>query len=118
MRILLDNCIDRNFRRLITGHEVRHARECGWSDLENGRLLAAAASAEFQAFVTVDKNIRYQQNLSRLPLPIVELDVIRARIDDLAPLAAYLDAAFERSRSFRFVSIKPDGTLECLVPWR
>jgi hypothetical protein len=36
MRILLDNCVDIRFARLITGHEVRHARDLGWQDLSNG----------------------------------------------------------------------------------
>ncbi len=35
----------------------------GWAELENGNLLAAAEKL-FEAFITTDKNVRYQQNLS------------------------------------------------------
>lgn len=118
MRILLDNCIDRNFARLIVGHEVRHAHEFGWRDFENGRLLSAAAAAEFAAMVTVDKNIRYQQNLAKLPVSVIELDVRHNRIDELSRFASYLAAAIERAKRFSFVSVRSDGSVECLVERR
>ena len=83
MKLLLDNCIDRNFAAFIKDHEVLHARDMSWRDLENGKLLAAAKDAGFAAMITVDKNIRYQQNLNKIPVAIVELDAVRNRINEL-----------------------------------
>jgi hypothetical protein len=114
MRVLLDNCIDRNFAKHIADHAVVAAADIGWGALENGKLLSSAA-ARFDVLVTVDKNIRFQQNLVKLPLPVIELDAVRNRIDDLAPFAQYLSAALERSKRFRFVGIKSDGSMECLA---
>lgn len=115
MKVLLDNCVDRHFAALIEGHDVSHARDWGWRDLENGKLPAAAAAAGFGAMVTVDKNIRHRQNLLRLPVGVVELDASRSHIDELARFAPYLKVALEQTRRFAFVSVKADGEIECFA---
>ena len=45
--LLLDNNIDHRFARLLTEHEVVHARRMGWAELLNGDLIAAAEEAGF-----------------------------------------------------------------------
>ena len=59
-------------RRALTAHVVSTAYEMGWSALSNGDLLDAAES-QFEAFVTTDKNLRYQQNLAGRRLAILVL---------------------------------------------
>ena len=57
----------------------------GWRGLENGELLdAAAAHPEIDVVLTKDKNIRHQQNIHKLPLPVIELspDYQRGETDD------------------------------------
>jgi hypothetical protein len=49
------------------------AYEMGWSALENGKLLAAAQAAGFDAMITSDANIRHQQNLTGLRLALIVL---------------------------------------------
>lgn len=115
MKILLDNCVDFRAKRLFPGHDVSHARNQGWKDLANGRLLAAAADAGFSVLVTIDKNIRFQQNLATLPLSVLEIDVFRNRLRDVEALVEHIPAAIENTRRFAFVSLKPDGTIECLA---
>lgn len=56
----------------------------GWGGVKNGALLALAAQG-FDAFITVDKNLQYQQNLRALPLAVIVLD---ARSNELAHLLA------------------------------
>ncbi len=46
-----------------------------WAGVKNGKLLALAAS-EFDAFLTVDKNLPYQQNLTSLPIAVLVLDAV------------------------------------------
>ena len=91
MKILLDHCAPRPVRRLLPGHEVVTAHEMGWSDLDNGVLLAAA-EARFDLFLTVDTNIRYQQNLSgrRLAILLVpqDLDWLREHLERLMAAVA------------------------------
>ncbi len=79
MRLLLDNCVDVRAAGLFAGHEVVHVLERGWDGLVNGQLIATAAGAELQVLVTVDKNLRDQQNLEKLPLSVLELDVLKNR---------------------------------------
>jgi hypothetical protein len=47
-----------------------------WETLKNGALLAVAAESQFDAFLTVDKKLEFEQNLKSLPLPIVILDAL------------------------------------------
>ena len=47
----------------------------GWGGVQNGKLLALAAT-EFDAFLTVDKNLQYQQNLTALPISVLVLDAV------------------------------------------
>ena len=46
-------------------HEVKTVPECGWKGAKNGELLALAAG-RYDAFLTVDAGIEYQQNLGSL----------------------------------------------------
>jgi hypothetical protein len=57
--------------------------------VKNGNLLALAA-AEFDAFVTVDKNLPFQQNLAALPIALVVLDSVSNELSALLPLVPAL----------------------------
>lgn len=107
--------MDVRIKQLFAGHDVSHTRDQGWANLANGNLLRTAADAGFVVIVTADKNIRHQQNLAALPLAVLELDLPRNRFKDISPLAAHLLAALEHVPRFMLVSIKPDGTTECLA---
>lgn len=52
--------------------ECLTVQEAGWSGKENGELLALAES-EFDVLVSIDQNIRYQQNLTGRRIAIVIL---------------------------------------------
>ena len=60
-------------RPYLEGHTVSTAFQQGWDQLRNGDLLAAAEQAGFDLFLTTDKNIRYQQNLSDRKIAVVVL---------------------------------------------
>ena len=64
MRILIDECIDERFRNSLPGHDCQTARYAGLAGLTNGELLTAAETAKFDVFLTVDRGIEYQQNLT------------------------------------------------------
>ena len=70
MRLLLDECVPARLRKALPGHEVSTVGLEGWSGVKNGKLLALAA-AGFDAFVTVDKNLPYQQNTAALPIAVL-----------------------------------------------
>ena len=69
MKVLLDECVDWRLLRDIVGHEVRTARQMGWSEIKNGELLRLAG-AHFDAFVTVDRNNSFQNRVAAIPLAV------------------------------------------------
>ena len=74
MRILLDESLPNELRNEIPGHLTSSVSEVGWSSLKNGELLRRA-SKTFDVFVTADQNLQYQQNLKKLPIPVIVLIV-------------------------------------------
>ena len=62
MKVLLDECVPRKLKRELTEHEVLTVTEYGWSGIKNGKLLTLA-EAEFDVFLTIDQNLKYQQNV-------------------------------------------------------
>ena len=115
MRIVLDNCVHYRAKSLFpSGHEVLHARDLGWRSLSNRQLIAKAAH-QFEVLATTDKNIRYEHNLALLSVSVLELNSKFTRLQDLRTLQPFLAAALEATRSHRFVSVNPDGTLEKLA---
>ena len=73
MRILFDQGTPVPLRKFLNPHQVETAFERGWSTLSNGELLAVAEQEGFEVFVTTDRNLRDQQNLSRGEIAIVVL---------------------------------------------
>ena len=71
MKILLDHCVPKRLKREIIGHEVLRAIEMGWDRLQNGLLLDAAESANFEVLLTVDRNIPHQQQIRDRKLALV-----------------------------------------------
>lgn len=89
MRVLLDECVDRRPAGDIRGYDVRTVPEAGWAALTNGELLARAEH-EFQAFVTVDRNLPFQQDLSRFSIAVIVLRARSNRVADLRRLIPQL----------------------------
>ena len=73
MRVLFDQGTPDPLRKLLPSHEIATVFACGWSTLSNGDLLAVAEENEFDVFITTDKNLRSQQNLSKRKIAIVVL---------------------------------------------
>ena len=73
MKILFDNGTPNPIARSLTGHEVAFARQIGWHELRNGDLLQQAEKAGYELLLTLDKNMRYQQNLSGRTIAVVVL---------------------------------------------
>lgn len=110
MKVLLDHCVPRRFGKLLVGHEVRTAYEMRWSGLKNGALLAQA-SGQFDAFITVDQNVEFQQNLTALPLPVAILVASNNRYQTLAPFAPAVNEWLARPKVRELVRIESPGQI-------
>jgi len=86
MRLLLDECLPWKVKSLFAqgGHECQTARDAGLTGKENGELLDLAEGV-FDVFVTIDKNIRYQQNLANRRIAILIIRPASNDLDDIRP---------------------------------
>ena len=86
MTILLDHCLPKRLRRLLPDYKVTTARQTRWEEIENGELLALAEQ-QFDVLLTMDKNMKYQQNFTGRDSAVVTLRAKKSSIEFLAPLA-------------------------------
>ena len=99
MKILLDECVPTRLRRSLPQHDVVTAQEAGFAGVKNGELLRLAA-ADFDAFVTVDRNLAFQQNPDNLPIAVIVINSRSNKLKDIEPhvpvLLQTLDSVLER----------------------
>jgi hypothetical protein len=86
---------------------VRTIRELGWAGKKNGELLALMAGAGFEVLLTVDQNLRHQQNLAASGVAVVVMVAPSNRLADLVPLVPSVEAAL--------LGIKPGDAVEVTV---
>jgi hypothetical protein len=89
VKVLLDECVDRRFAHDLVGHEVTTVPRRGWAGIKNGDLLALAAK-EFDAFVTVDRKLATQQDLTKFRIPVLLIRARTNRLEHIRPLATEL----------------------------
>ena len=98
MKILLDECVPRKFKRSFSDHQCLTVPDAQLSGVENGELLRRAEKSGFQVFVTIDKGFEFEQNLAARSLAVL---VIRAKSSKLKDLLVYVPEILERLRSIR-----------------
>lgn len=72
MKVLLDECCPQPLATLISGAQVFTVEATGMKGYKNGALVAAA-EGQYDVLITADKNLRYQQNLAKRRIAIIEL---------------------------------------------
>lgn len=92
MKLLLDECLPRKPKGGLLGHEVKTVPETGWAGVENGELLPLI-EAVFDAFITIDGNMRYQQKMSGRSFALIVLKAYDNTIETLLPLMPQVLAA-------------------------
>ncbi len=93
MRVLLDENLDRRLRNDFNEEfDVVTVEYRGWKGTRNGALLRLAA-LEFEAFVTMDRGIEFEQAWHTLDLAIVLVSAKTNRYADLKPLIPFVQSA-------------------------
>jgi Domain of unknown function (DUF5615) len=105
MKVFLDECVDWRHSRDIVGHEVKTARQLGWTTIQNGELLKLA-SEDFDVFVTVDRNLAFQQNLTDLAIAVIVLEARTNRLADLKTLVPKLLLSISSARPGKIERIR------------
>jgi hypothetical protein len=73
MKLLLDENVPHKLRALLPGHDCYTTAYMGWSGIENGELLRRAAANTFDALISTDRGIEYEQNQETLPIAVIVL---------------------------------------------
>ena len=104
MRVLLDECVDRRLASALSGHVVSTVPQAGWAGVRNGELLTLAAQ-QFDVFLTVDRNLSFQQHLPRYEIAVVVVHASTNRLRDLLPLVPRILAALPTAKRGEVTSI-------------
>jgi len=105
MKVLLDECTPRIVKKRLPEYDISTVQEMGWAGIKNGELLTLAES-QFEVFITTDKNLRHQQNLSRRKLAFILLP------SNQVPVVESVIPALEAA----LTSIEPKDFVEIPLP--
>ena len=97
MRILLDENIPVDFAAELPGHDVSTVVGLGWSGVLNGELMRRACDC-CDVFVTLDRNIEFQQNIPALPFGVIVVRAVSNRMVHLRPLALAILSAVSAAK--------------------
>ncbi len=103
--MLLDECVPRPLKHELPGHDVSTVVDMGWSSKRNEELLTLMVGAGFRGFVTVDKNLQFQQNIQASGIAVVVLLARTNRLKELRPLAPALLQALDRIQPGQLVRV-------------
>lgn len=110
MRILLDECLPARLERALPDHEVHTVQGLGWAGIKNGALLRRAVEQWFDVFLTVDRNLEYQQHVPGLALAIIAIRAPSNDIVDLLPLVPAVLDMLPHVRPGRVIRIPAEQT--------
>jgi hypothetical protein len=102
MKILLDECTPRIVKKRLPGLSILTVQEMGWDGLKNGELLWAA-DGKFDAFITTDKNLSFQQNLTERGFAVLLLPSNQVPI--VESLISAIEVALENAKAGDFIEI-------------
>ena len=102
MKVIIDECVPSIVKRGLPDLNIVSVQDKGWAGVKNGKLLELV-SANFDIFITSDKNLRHQQNLSAydvivILLPSNQVPVIEAMLPEI-------EKAVRKSGDERFIEL-------------
>lgn len=105
-RILLDESLPRQLSPVLEGLDVVTVVDAGWAGKANGELLALA-QREFDVLLTGDRNLGFQQNLTRYDIGVVVAAGRSTKLEDILPLIPRLRKAIDEVRSGEIREVEP-----------
>jgi hypothetical protein len=88
MKLLLDENLPKRLKQDFPEHEIYTIRDKNWNGKKNGELLVLMLEEGFDALLTFDRNLPYQQNFNKYSLPVLVLnaqDNTYATLKELIP---------------------------------
>lgn len=106
MKVLLDECVPRRFKRSLVDHDCHTVPKAGFAGKKNGELLSLAEASGLEVFLTVDHGIPYQQNLGGRKIAIL---LVRAKSNQLIALLPLAEACLRCLESIEAGKVKSVG---------
>jgi hypothetical protein len=91
VRVLLDEQLPIDLAAALQGHSVDTVVGRGWTGITNGELLRRMGT-EYEALVTMDRGIEFQQNLAAASVGVL---IVRARSNRMIHLIPLVPAILE-----------------------
>lgn len=86
MKVLLDESVPRQLKLALAMFETLTLKDKGWLGTKNGKLLAKTNDDNFNVFITVDKNLQFQQNIAKLNFGILVINTRYVKWEFIEPL--------------------------------
>jgi predicted nuclease of predicted toxin-antitoxin system len=99
MKILIDECVPAGLSAVLRerGYECVTVREAGYGSKKNGELLKLA-EGRWEVLLTVDRNIKFQQNVSDRKIGIL---ILRAKSNRLPDVVKHLSSCLDALKAIR-----------------
>jgi hypothetical protein len=96
VKVLLDECVNNRIIRYLVGFDIKTVQKMGWAGIKNGTLLGLAET-QFDAFVTIDQNLSYQQSIKKFNLALIVIETPSNNLTALLPFMPHLVATLPRA---------------------
>lgn len=108
MKIIIDECVPHIVKKRLPERGIKTVQEMGWAGVKNGELIKLV-EAEFDVFITSDKNLRYQQNrtIAILLLPSNQVPVIENLLPQIDEESDFVEILGSREKSFKTLNKLP-----------
>jgi predicted nuclease of predicted toxin-antitoxin system len=108
MKVLLDENLPKRLKADLSMFEVSTVREKDWQGRENGELIRAMLAESYQALLTFDKNLQYQQNFAKYPVTVLLLNAKDNQYATLRPLISKVVEKLTANPKAGVIEIRPD----------
>ena len=105
MKVLLDECLPRDLRKHVVGHDCQTVPQPGLAGKANGDLLVLAERSGWQVLLTMDQGMAYEQNLAGRTISVVIIRAKSNRLPDLLPHVTAISAALSSLRPGEVIRI-------------
>lgn len=109
MKILLDENLPAKVKyNFGEGFEIKTVKNMGWLGKKNGELLGLAAFNGFDLFITLDKNLKLQQNLDKVDLKFILLLAIDNKHQTIQPFIDQVKLLLNKDSLPKFSEVSSD----------
>ena len=109
MKLLLDENLPTKLKTFFSEqHSISTVMEMKWSGKKNGELLKLMNENGFDGLVTLDKNLKFQQNLNTFNIQVIVLNAPDSKLATLQPYIAELEKRLKKQVKQTVVEISVD----------